>query len=119
MHASSLLRIPKLQLTAEQPSTGECWIPPKRYPISKQGSRRGKFTFRIKCHTHQRCSEGSNKTLYTPGPRDPTETEPDLPLSISCGGTGQQWPAAGEGALGEVDLGHTAFGISPIGGGHH
>ena len=89
------------------------------YPRAKeklqQGSRKGKVTFRIKRHTHQRCSEGSNKTLYTPGPRDPTETEPDLPLSISCGGTGQQWPAAGEGALGAADLGHTAFGISPIG----
>ena len=25
-----------------------------------------------------------------PGPRDPTETEPELCLSVSCGGTGQQ-----------------------------
>ena len=38
--------------------------------------------FRMKPHTHQRCSEGSNKTLYTPRPRDPTETEPDLCLSL-------------------------------------
>lgn len=29
-------RAPKLQLTAEKPLTGECWIPPKkRYPMSK------------------------------------------------------------------------------------
>ena len=35
--------------------------------------------FRIKPHTHQRLLEGSQKTLCTPG--DPTETEPDLPLS--------------------------------------
>ena len=41
----------------------------------------------------------------TPGPRDPTETEPELCLSVSCGGTGQQWTAAGTGALGEADLG--------------
>ena len=45
--------------------------------------------------------------LCTPGPSDPTETEPELCLSISCGGTGQQWTAAGAGALGAVDLGMT------------
>ena len=39
-------------------------------------------TFRIKLHTHQRCSEGSNKTLCAPGPRNPTETEPELPLRV-------------------------------------
>ena len=33
----------------------------------------------------------------------PTETEPELCLSVSCGGTGQQWPAAG--ALGAAHLG--------------
>ena len=27
MHSASPARTPKLQLTAEQPSTGECWIP--------------------------------------------------------------------------------------------
>ena len=35
----------------------------------------------------------------------PTETEPGLCLRVSCGGTGQQWPAAGEGILGAADLG--------------
>ena len=35
MHSSSPVRTTKLQLTAEQQSTGECWIPPKRYPTSK------------------------------------------------------------------------------------
>ena len=59
--------------------------------------------FRIKLHTCQRRSEGSNKTLCTPG--DSPETEPDLPLSVSCGGMGQQWPAAGAGTLGAADLG--------------
>ena len=34
-----------------------------------------------------------------------TETETELCLSVSCGGTGQQWPAAGVGALGAADLG--------------
>ena len=28
-------------------------------------------------------------------PGDPTETEPDLLLSVSSGGTGKQWPATG------------------------
>ena len=41
-----------------------------------------KIMFRMKPHTHQRCSEGSNKTLYAPRPRDPTETESDLCLSL-------------------------------------
>ena len=31
---------------------------------------------------------------------DSTETERELCLSISCGGTGRQWSAAGTGALG-------------------
>ena len=43
--------------------------------------------------------------LYAPGPRDPTEAETELCLSVSCRCTGQQWTAAGAGALGAVDLG--------------
>ena len=48
----------------------------------------------------------SKFSLCTPGPKDPTETETELCLlkhSVSCGGTGQQWPAAG--ALGAEVLG--------------
>ena len=37
--------------------------------------------------------------------RGPTETETELCLSISCGGIGQQWTAAGAGALSAADLG--------------
>ena len=48
---------------------------------------------------------GLKQTLCTPGPRDPTETEPELCLSVSCGGLGQQGPATGTGALGAADLG--------------
>ena len=88
MCSSSPVRTPSLHLTAERPSTGKCWIPPKKdtsHPRAKekpqQDGRRGKIAFRIKPYTHQRCLESSNKTLCTPGPRDPTETEPDLPLS--------------------------------------
>ena len=43
--------------------------------------------------------------MCAPGPRDPTETETELCLSVSCRGTGQQWIAAGAGALGAVNLG--------------
>ena len=35
----------------------------------------------------------------------PTETETELCLTVSCGGTGQQWTAARAGALRVVDLG--------------
>ena len=59
----------KIQLAVEQPST-ECCIPPKRdtpHPRAQQEGRRGEIAFRLKPHTHQRCSEGSDKT---PGSRD-------------------------------------------------
>ena len=46
---TSLARTPKLQLAAEQPSTGECWIPPKKdiprprvMEAPQQDGRRGK-----------------------------------------------------------------------------
>ena len=48
---------------------------------------------------------GLRHTLCAPGPRDPTETETELCLSVSCGGMGQQWTAAGARDLGVVDLG--------------
>ena len=49
--------------------------------------------------------KGLKHTLCAPGPRDPTETEIELCWTVSRGGTGQQWTAAGAGALGAVDLG--------------
>ena len=33
-------------------------------------------------------------TLRAPGPREPTETEQELCLIVSCEGKGQQWPKA-------------------------
>ena len=45
--------------------------------------------------------------MCAPGPRDPTETETELCLSISCGGTGQRWPATGTVALGAANAGTT------------
>ena len=50
---------------------------------------------------------GHKQTLSAPGPRDPTEADTELCLSISCGSTAQQWTAAGAGALGAADLGRT------------
>ena len=48
---------------------------------------------------------GLKQTLCASGPRHPTETETELCLSVSCRGPGQQWTAAGAGALGAADLG--------------
>ena len=59
-----------------------------RYPTSEgkgkpqQDGRRGKIAFKLKPHTHQKCSGGSNKTFCASGHRDFTETEPDLCLSL-------------------------------------
>ena len=115
----SPMRTPKLQLAAEQPLIRECWIQKKKkntpHPRAKEkpqkDTKRGKITFRIKHHTCQRRLEGSNKTLWAPGPRDPIETETELCLSVS---TGQQWPATGAEALGAADLGYTTCGIYPM-----
>ena len=45
------------------------------------------------------------QTLCAPQHRDPTETEPELGLSVSCRGTGQQWTSLRAAALGAADLG--------------
>ena len=63
------------------------------------------MAFRIKLLPLQRCSEGSNKPCAHQDPETPQETEPELCLSISCEGMGQQWPAAGAGALGATNIG--------------
>ena len=84
---TSMQITPKLQLTAEQLSTGECWIPlkkdaprPRAKEKPQQDGRKGEIAFRLKPHTCQRCLEGSNKTLCAPG--DPTENELGLHLSV-------------------------------------
>ena len=107
---SSPTRTPKLQLAVEQLLTGECWIPPRKdtpCPRAKEKPQKdcrwGKNHIRIKPHTHQRCSEGSNRPCAL-RPRDPTETEPKPCLSVSCGGTTKQWTAAGSGSLVAVEL---------------
>jgi len=78
---SSSARAPKLQLAAEQLLTEECWIPPKKdtpHPRAKEkpqeDGRRGKIVFKIKPHTHQRRSEGSNKPCAHEDPETYTRT---------------------------------------------
>ena len=58
------------------PLTGECWIPPKKdtphlraKEKASPDNRRGAVTLKIKSHTCQRCSKGTNKALCQPGPR--------------------------------------------------
>ena len=45
---------------------------PRAKEKPQQERWKGEIAFRSKSHTHQRWSEGSNKTLCAPGPRDPT-----------------------------------------------
>ena len=46
---------------------------------------------------HSEVLRGLKQSLCAPGPRDPTETETKLYLSVSCRAMGQQCPDAGEG----------------------
>lgn len=57
----------------------------------------GKITFVIRAWHPSGCLGGSKVCASAPT----TQTEADLPemLSISCGGTGLKWPAAGAGTL--------------------
>ena len=72
------VRAPKLQLAAEQPSTGECWIPPKKdtprlrsKKKPQKDGRRGEIAFRIKPHTCLRHLEGSNIPCAHQDPETP------------------------------------------------
>ena len=82
MCSSSPERTLKLQHTAEQPLTEKCWIPPKKdspHPRTKGKSQQDRS-------------------------KDPTETGPELCLSVSCGGNSQQWTAAGPGAAADMGM---------------
>ena len=79
--------------------------------------------FRIKPHIHQSLSEGSKKPLCAPGPRDSTETESDLPVTVcmspaearvssghrSAVGMGQQWAQVSSGHGGDRGCGCTQW----------
>ena len=102
-------------------NTREIWIPPQKdtpHPRAKekpqQDSRRGEIAFRIKPFTHQRHSVGSNKPPAHQDPEAPQKMSQNC-VSVSCGGTGQQWPTPGTGALGAANwVRH-----KPSRGGHH
>ena len=75
-----------------------------------QGKRPSKTAGGAKSHLESnpmptRGAQRLKQAVCTPGPGGPTETETDPCVSVSCGGAGQQWPAAGPGALGAADLG--------------
>ena len=122
VRSSPPARTPELQLTAEQPSTGGCWIPPKRdtpHPRAKEKPQedgmRGKITFRNKPLTCQRSSEGSNKPCAHQDPETPQRLRQNCvwvsPVEIQVS-SGLLW-GRGSGCSGP------GYGISPLGGGHH
>ena len=90
MRSSSPVRMPKLQLSAEQPSTGECWISPKKYTLcprakekSKQdGGGRCKITFKSNTMPTREAQRAQIKPCVHQDPGIPQQTEPDLPLSV-------------------------------------
>ena len=66
----------------------------KRYPTSKgKGEaparwQQGQNRIQNQTPYLPEMLRGLKQTLCVPGPRDPTETEPELCLSVSCKGTG-------------------------------
>ena len=74
-------RTPKLKLAAEQPSTGECWISPKK-DTQVQGQRRSpsktvweaKSCLQSKPHTRQRCRAQTKPCVHQ---------DPEIPQRLS------------------------------------
>ena len=89
MCLSSSVKTPKLHLVAEQPSTEECWIPPKKIP-QVQGQRRSlsKMLGGAKSLLESNLipARDAQRTQAKPcahyNPETPPETEPDLPLIV-------------------------------------
>ena len=110
MCSSSPARTPKLQLTAEEPPTGECWIPPEKIPHI-QGQRRSpnKMAGGAKSHLESNpipARDDCKAQTRTQGPQMRDWARPTFEcLCISCGGACQQWPIARKGALAAADLG--------------
>ena len=105
MCLSSPVRSLKLHLTAEQSSTGECWIPPKKIP---QGQRRRprKMVGGAQSHLESNPIPARDALrAQTNLVRTRTQIETELYLTISHESTGQQWTATWTGALATADLG--------------
>ena len=56
-----------------------------------------KIAFKTKPPYPPETFRGLKQTLCAPGPRGPTETETELCLSVTCGGSSQQWTLQGQG----------------------
>ena len=116
------MEIPHIQGQRNSSKTVGTGVAVRRYPTSKgkgeAPARLWERQIRVQSQTlfPPEMLRGLKQTLHAPGPRDPTETETELCLNISCGGMGQQWTATGTGALGAADLG---YGINPIDGGRY
>ena len=126
---SSPTRTPKSELAAKQPSTGECWIPPKKILHVQRHRKSSKKTvggeqscLKSNLRTTRDARKDKNKTLCTPGPRERSSDSHKRPrencMSVSYRGMGQHWPAVGTQALVAAAQGGIACGISPPGGGH-
>ena len=84
------VRTPKLQLTAEQPLTGECWIPPKKdtpHPKQRRSPNKtigGGELFDLESNPTQArdAQRPQTKACAHQDPGKPQETEPDKPLSV-------------------------------------
>ena len=90
MSSSSPVRTPKLQLDAQQPSTGEYWIPPRKdtpCPRAKekpqQDSRRGETTFGIKPHICRDAQRAQTKPCVHQDPETPKRLSQTC-LSVFC-----------------------------------
>ena len=84
MCASSPERIPKLQLTAEQLSTGEYWIRPKKIPQKKIPLRAKDKPQKDSLESHLESNPIPTRDAWRAQTnlREPTENEPDLLLSV-------------------------------------
>ena len=126
MCSSSPGRTPKLQLTAEQPSRRMLDPTRKRYPTSKakekpqQDGRRGEIALESNPIPSRNTGRAQTKPCVHQDPEAPQRlNQTCLGINISSRGIGQQWPASRTGALGSADVGHTACGISLLGGGRY
>ena len=107
MSSASPARTPELQLTAEQPLTGESWIPPKKdTPCPRAKEKTSKIIGGAKLRLEPNpiltrdIQQIQTKPCVHQDPGTSQETEPDLPLSVlsvSCRGMGQQWLPWGQG----------------------
>ena len=89
MGSSSPVRTPKSQLDAEQPLTGECWIPPKKdTPCPRAKEKSNKVVGGAKsCLESNRIPirvawRAQTKLCTHEDAGAPQEAQPDLPLSV-------------------------------------